>query len=65
MKARSEKWKRQSKEMKRKNHKTIIPLGPEFCQVYKRKAGAHPHRLTRRKKTRQKEMVIRDTLREY
>lgn len=34
--------------MKRKNHKSIIPLGPEFCQVFKRKSGPHPHRLTKK-----------------
>jgi len=45
--------------------KKLPPLGPEFCKVFTRKAGAHPHKLTKRKKTRQKIQRIRRILKEY
>jgi hypothetical protein len=45
--------------------KKIPALGPEFCQIFKRKAGAHPHKLTKRKKTRQKIQRLYKILQEY
>ena len=50
----------------RKEKNNLIPaLGPEFCQVFKRKAGAHSHKNVKRKKTRQKNLRLRQILREY
>ena len=51
--------------MKKKTPKIIPALGPEFCQIFKRKAGAHPHRNVKRKKTRQKFLRLQTIMREY
>ena len=40
-------------------------LGPEFCAVFKRKAGAHSHKNVKRKKTRQKFLRLQSIMREY
>ena len=48
-----------------KKNKLVPALGPEFCQVFKRKAGAHPHRNVKRKKTRQKNLRLIKIMREY
>jgi len=50
---------------KKKNINLIPALGPEFCAVFKRKAGAHPHKNVKRKKTRQKFLRLREIMREY
>jgi hypothetical protein len=39
--------------------------GPEFCQIFKRKAGAHSHKNVKRKKTRQKFLRLQKIMREY
>ena len=39
--------------------KNFLPsMGPEFCELFKRKAGAHSHKNVKRKKTRQKKIRI-------
>jgi hypothetical protein len=48
-----------------KKIKKIPALGAEFCQIFKRKSGAHPHKLTKRNKTRNKQMRIQKILKEY
>jgi len=46
--------------------KNIVPRrGPEFCAIYTRKAGAHPHKNVKRKKTRQKNIKVQKILGEY
>ena len=50
---------------KQKKQKAIPALGPEFCQIFKRKAGAHSHKNVKRKKTRQKFLRLREIMREY
>jgi|TARA_Y100000296_G_scaffold36785_1_gene42581 hypothetical protein len=48
-----------------KKNKLVPALGPEFCQIFKRKAGAHPHKNVKRKKTRQKNIKVQKILGEY
>lgn len=48
-----------------KQNKLVPALGPEFCQIFKRKAGAHPHKNVKRKKTRQKFLRLQTIMREY
>jgi len=48
-----------------KANKKIPALGPEFCQIFKRKAGAHSHKNVKRKKTRQKFLRLQSIMREY
>ena len=43
----------------------LPPVGPEFCELFKRKAGAHSHKNVKRKKTRQKKLRIERIMREY
>tara|TARA_Y100000310_G_scaffold263835_1_gene274294 strand:- start:52 stop:210 length:159 start_codon:yes stop_codon:yes gene_type:complete len=50
---------------KKKNTNLIPALGPEFCAVFTRKAGAHLHKNVKRKKTRQKHLRLREIMREY
>jgi hypothetical protein len=50
---------------KQKKPKAIPALGPEFCQIFKRKAGAHSHKNVKRKKTRQKFLRLQSIMREY
>jgi hypothetical protein len=50
---------------KKKNNNLIPALGPEFCAVFKRKAGAHSHKNVKRKKTRQKFLRLQKIMREY
>jgi len=50
---------------KKKNINLIPALGPEFCAVFKRKAGAHSHKNVKRKKTRQKNLKLQKILGEY
>jgi hypothetical protein len=46
--------------------KIFLPsMGPEFCELFKRKAGAHSHKNVKRKKTRQKKIRIDRIMREY
>jgi hypothetical protein len=46
--------------------KNFLPsMGAEFCQIFKRKAGAHSHKNVKRKKTRQKQIRINRIMREY
>ena len=48
-----------------KRKKNTPALGPEFCQIFKRKAGAHSHKNVKRKKTRQKFLRLERIMREY
>jgi hypothetical protein len=50
---------------KKKNNIFVPVLGPEFCQIFKRKAGAHSHKNLKRKKTRQKFLRLKEVLKEY
>jgi|TARA_S200002703_G_C3723208_1_gene222188 hypothetical protein len=54
------------KRLRDMRKKTKIPaLGSDFCQIFKRKAGSHEHRLNKRNKTRQKAKRIEKVLSEY
>jgi len=53
-----------SQEDKKKIN-TVPPLGPDYQKLHKRKAGAHPHKNTKRQKTRQKIKRIQKALEEY
>lgn len=48
--------------MKRESKPKMPRLGPEVIELFKRKAGAHPHRNTKRLKTRgeQKRRALSD-----
>ena len=51
---------------KKQRKRYAIPAhGPEFCQVFKRKAGAHSHKNVKRIKTRQKFLRLQKIMREY
>ena len=49
----------------RKRKRKIWDSGEDANSFYKRKAGAHDHKLTKRKKTRQKTKRIKEILEEY
>ena len=52
--------------MRIKTKKQYIPRrGPEFCLIFKRKAGAHSHKNIKRNKTRQKFLRVQRALAEY
>ena len=48
-----------------KHKRKIWDTGQDANTFYKRKAGAHDHKLTKRKKTRQKTRKIKKILEEY
>ncbi len=52
--------------LKNKKHKQrIFETGTDANSFYKRKAGAHAHKLTKRKKTRAKQQKINKILEEF
>jgi len=48
-----------------RHKRKIWDSGQDANDFYKRKAGAHDHKLTKRKKTRQKTRKIKKILEEY
>jgi len=52
--------------MSKSKPKVFVPRkGPEFCLIFKRKAGAHSHKNIKRNKTRQKFLRVQRALAEY
>tara|TARA_Y100000310_G_scaffold257120_1_gene265140 strand:+ start:359 stop:550 length:192 start_codon:yes stop_codon:yes gene_type:complete len=50
---------------KKKQKRSIWDSGQDANTFYKRKAGAHDHKLTKRNKTRNKQGKIKKILEEY